>query len=255
MTDRRKEIQEALLSANVGCLLLFALVFGLPLIGVGGLFAMKGLNSMREQARLNEVAVAVPGTIISSAVRGTMTGSSARGEKTSYWPEMEFSYEYAGETRTSKRVWPVTESGRESKALRVVERYSTGMEVSALVDPADPSMAFLERRWSQAPYLSILIGCLPTAFVTGLGVLLAGWKRPSEALIITLLVGTVVIGIVLMTGSHYLRVMPATERVWWMWLVLVLSVPLAGSPLAVMPKVRSLHRCYRQGQGQVFGTE
>ncbi len=52
--DRKREIQESLLSANAGCLLMFVLVVGLPLVGIGGFFVYLGLSTMRDQARLNQ---------------------------------------------------------------------------------------------------------------------------------------------------------------------------------------------------------
>jgi hypothetical protein len=249
LSDRRKEIQEALLSANIGCLLLCLLAVGVPLTGLGGFFVVRGFSAVQDQARLNELAIEVPATIISSAVQETSSGNEPSGRKQSYWPEVEFSYEYGGETRTSKKVWPVAESGREAEVREVVDRYPPAAKVTAFVDPDDPSTAFLERRWGQLAYVSILIGCLPLAFVVGLGVLLTGWRRPSLAVKVALLAGIVIIAVVMLAAEHYLRVMPEHEKARWVWFVCMGAGLMALAPLAAVAKARSLHRLYRQAQG------
>ncbi len=96
------------------------------------------------------------------------------------------------------------------------------------------------------PYVSVCIGCLPAVFITALGILIAGWKRPGIALLSGLAVGAVVIYLLVLTGEHYLRHTPASERVWWMWAVLAGSCALAFGPLAAMIKARQLSRLYRE---------
>ncbi len=245
-TDRGQKIQEALLSANAGCLLMFVLVFGVPIAGLGGFFVYMGQSTMYDQARLNDFAISVPATIISSDVRRstTKTGPGTGTTTTSYWANIEFIYEYEGKTRTSDKVWPVGESGSEAAMRAVVDRYPQDAQVSAFVDPDDPAMAFLEKRWSPMPYVSVTIGCLGALFVTAVGVLVAGWRRPGLAMLGALVVGTVVIFLTGIASEHYLRHVPPSERVWWLWLVLAASAALALGPLAVVIKARQLNRIY-----------
>ncbi len=247
--DRWQKIQEALLSANVGCLLMFVLVFGVPIAGLGGFFVYMGRSTMYRQARLNDFAISVPATIVSSDVRRstTKTGPGPDTTTTSYWADIEFTYEYESKTRTSDTVWPVGEGGRAAAMRAVVERYPQGAQVSAFVDLDNPAMAFLEKRWSLMPYVSVTIGCLPALFVTALGVLVAGWRRPGIAMLCALVVGIVVILLVGIASEHYLRHVPPSERVWWMWLVFAVSAALALGPLAAVTKARQLNRLYREG--------
>jgi hypothetical protein len=245
-TDRWQKIQESLLSANAGCLLMFVLAFGAPFVGLGGFFVYMGRSTMRDQVRLNEVAIIVPATILSSDVRrsNTKTGPGTGDTATSYWADIEFTYDYDGETRTSDKVWPVAEDGSAMAMRAVVERYPQGSQVSVFVDPDDPAVAFLEKRWSPMPYISVNIGCLPVVFVTALGVLLAGWRRPGIAMLSALVVGTLAIFLTGMTSEQYLRHVPPSERVWWMWLVFAGSGILAIGPLAAVIKARHLNQLY-----------
>lgn len=246
--DRKQIIQEALLSANAGCLLKFVLLFGLPIGGIGGFFVYLGLSKIHDQARLNDVAISVPATIVSSEVRRstTKTGPEVGSTSTSYWADIKFTYEYDGKEQNSNRVWPVGEGGSAANIRAIVERYPPDAQVMAFVDSEDPGMAFLEKRWSQMPYVSVSIGCLPAVFVAALGILVAGWKRPGIAMLSGLGVGVVVIFLSVLTGDHYLRNVPASERVWWMWLVLAGSCALALGPLVAVIKARQLNRLYRE---------
>ena len=62
----------------------------------------------------------------------------------------------------------------------------------------------------------------------------------------TLVVGTAAIFLMVMASEHYLRHVPASEHVWWMWLVLAGSGALALGPPAVVIKARQLNRLYLQ---------
>jgi hypothetical protein len=245
-TDRNKRIKESLLTSNVGCLLAFVLVFGVPIAGLGGFFVCMGQSTMYSQARLNNMAISVPATIVSSDVRRltTKTGPESGSTTTSYWADIEFNYKYQDKTQTSDRVWPIGEGGREAVMREVVERYPQGAQVSAFVDPDDPAIAFLEKRWSPMPYVSVAIGSLPAVFVIALGVWLVGWRRPGIALLSALVVGTVAILLMGMAGTHYMLSVPPGERVWWMWLLFASSAALAFGPLVMVFKARQLNRMY-----------
>jgi len=245
------------LNANVGCLLIFVLLVGAPIVGLGGFFVHMGRSTMREQARLNEKAVSVKAVVLLSEVRQTTTriGTDTGDTATSYWPEVEFSYEYGGTLRTSNKIWPVGEGGSEADAKVSLSSYPVGAEVSAFVDPDDPETAFLEKRWSQAPYLSVIIGVFPIGFVAGLGILLAGWKRPHLALLVSALTVSLVLGVTGLAGEHYLRFMPEDERPWWTSLAFGLSLPIALIPLAAFLKAKQLHRLHLEALRQASQTD
>jgi len=112
---------------------------------------VRGFSAVHDQARLNELANEVPATIISSAVQETPSRSESSGGKRSYWPEVEFSYEYGGETRTSKQVWPVAESGPEAEEARRMWLVFVGAGLMALAPlAAVPKARSLHRLYRQA---------------------------------------------------------------------------------------------------------
>jgi multisubunit Na+/H+ antiporter MnhB subunit len=225
---------------------MFVLVFGVPFAGLGGFFVYMGMSTMHEQVQLHDVAITVPATILSSDVRRstTKTEPGTGSTTSSYLADIEFIYEYEGKTRTSDKVWPVEESGSAAAMRAVVERYPEGSQVSVFVDPDDPAVAFLEKRWSQMPYVAVTIGCLPVVFMTALGVLVVGWRRPGIAMLSAMVVGTLAIFLTGMASEHYLRHMPPSERAWWMWLVFGGCGALALGPLAVVIKARQLNHLY-----------
>jgi hypothetical protein len=242
-----------LLEANVGCLVIFILLVGLPFVALGGFFIYIGYDEMREQARLNDNTVEVQAKILSSGVRRstTRTGPGTGSTTSDYWPDIKFSYDYGGESRTSTKVWAVGVGGSEAEARAVQQRYPQDAAVSAFVDPENPETAFLERRWSHEPYLSVVMGVFPLAFVTGLGILLAGWKRPQLASAIAALVGSLILVCVFQAGGHYLRLMPEPDRHWGMMLVFGLCLPMAMIPFAALWKARQLHRLYKEGMKEL----
>lgn len=241
VTDRKQAVRDSLLIANAGCMLAFVLLAGLPFAVIGGFFVCWGLSTMRDQARLHEMAITVPATIVSSEVRQSTTDSLSK----LVWADIEFKYVFDGKKRTSNRVWPVEESGSDVEMRAIVDHYSPGTQVTAFVDLADPDRAFLEKRWSQVPYVAVNIGCLPFVFVTALGILSAGWKRPGIALLSGLGVGSVAILLLALTGGHYLQHVPPSEYRWWTWLVLVGSGSMTLGLSAAVIKARQLNRLYR----------
>jgi hypothetical protein len=248
--DRKKQVQQSLLEANVGCLLMFVLGCGLPFVAIGLFFVYQGLISLHEQVWLNTNVDSVPATVISSEVRTTTTktGTGTGSTTTSYWANVEFTYEYEGQTRKSDRVWPVGEGGRETAMRSVVERYPPDTQVTAFVDRENPDAAFLEKRWSSMPYAFVGAGCLPAVFVAALSIVLAGWKRPDIATLCGLSIGLLVILGMLLAGEHYLRHVPASEQRWWAWLVLAATGAVALGILAAIGKARHLGQQYREAK-------
>lgn len=245
------------MEANVGCLLILIGFMGLPFVGLGGFFIYIGHKEMREQARLNDNAVEVPAQILSSTIRRTTTrtGPGTGGSTSDYWPDIQFAYEYVGESRTSTKVWAVGEGGREAEAMAVQRRYPEGAEVTAFVAPDDPDMAFLEKRWSAEPYMSVIIGVFPVAFVTGLGILLTGWTRPLFALVIATLMASVTLLLTGVAAQHYLHAVPEDGRHWATVVAFAAALPVALIPLAAIPKVRQLHRLYVEAQSEMTSVQ
>jgi hypothetical protein len=238
--ERQNTIKESLLSTNAGCLLILVLLLGLPFTLAGGLFVYLGFRSMSDQATLHEMATSVQAIIVSSEVQASVTDGMS-----SYWADIKFTYEYDGKVRNSDRVWPIEEGASEAEIRALVDRFPPGADVIAFVDPSDPDNAFLEKRWSQMPFISVSIGCVPAVFVAGLGILVSGWKRPRIALLCGLAVASVVIFVLMLTGEHYLRHVPENNRSGWTWLILVGSGVLALGQLAALIKARQLNRQYR----------
>jgi hypothetical protein len=246
--DRAPTIQESLRNANASCLLVLVLLCGFPFVGIGGFFVYLGLSKMHDQARLHDAAIEVPATIVSSEVRRstTRTGPESGSTMTSFWADIRFTFDYDGKTWSSDQVWPVGEANSEANVRSVVERYPQGASVVAFVNPKDPSVAFLEKRWSQMPYVSVCIGCLPILFLTTLAILLAGWKRPIVATVCALSLGTLVIIVLVFAGEHYSRQVPAIKQVLWIWLLLVGTGTLEIGMLVSLAKARQLNRLYRK---------
>jgi len=247
-TERREEIRQSLHSANVGCLALFLGVFGLPLAALGVLFIVLGFRSMHDQARLNTTAVSVPATILSS--EATRSTSGRHGQQSAIFPEISFAYEVedpqGGGTRrfVSKKVWAVGESVSGPEAQSIVGRHPVGTQVTALVDPDDPTVAFLERRWAQGAYLSVAVGLLPGAFVGALGVMLIGWRWFGRTVLVAGIVSCALAIVGALTAHHYYTVLPPDERVGWVGGVLIGATVLCLGPLAMLIKARWLSRLY-----------
>ena len=246
---RRKEIAESLREANVGCLLMFIAAIGSPLVAVGGVFVGLGIHGALEQARLITTATPIPATILSSDTRSSTT-SAGSGRSISHFARIEFEYEHGGVARTSERIWPVGEGGSAAAMRAVAARFPPGSEVTAFVDPADPEVAFLEKRWSRGVYASVFMGLAPLSFVATLGVVLAGWRRPGVALVFAIAIGLVIAGIGGASAAHYLREPPASARASWLWLVFAGGALMAAAPLLGTLKARQLHRIYAsEGSG------
>lgn len=253
---RKKQVHQSLLEANVGCLLMFVLGCGLPFITVGLFFVYLGLTSMYEQVRLNTDVDSVPATVISSQIRTetTKTGPGTGNTTTSYWAEVEFAYEYQGKTRTSDRVWAVSEGGPETMVRSVVARYPPGTQVAAFVNPENPDMAYLEKRWSSMPYVSLCAGCLPVVFIAAVSIVLVGWKRPRHAMQCGLSIASLVILGVLLAAEHYLRNVPANEQRWWAWVALVMTGAAAIALFAAIGKARHLGQQYQEAMKNTLPT-
>ena len=137
-SKREQDLKESLRDANAGCLVAIWLVSAGPFLLMGTIFTILGLLEMQEQARLNVESVEIRAEIVASDI--------AFGSRQSCWPKIKFRYEHDGHEYTSDRVWPIHETGKEEQIRELVQRHSTGKQVTAFMDPGDPSVAILEKR-------------------------------------------------------------------------------------------------------------
>jgi len=246
-SKRTAEIQEALLHMNMGCAALFLAVIGLPFILLGGFFVFQGAKGALNQVRLLERAVEVPAVIHSSRVVrpvGVRSGTSG------YFAEIEYTYTYQERDRRSTRIWIVGERGMLPTMEALVDRFPADQPTTAWVDPDDPDVAFLDRRLSKGVYVSMCIGSLPFTFLTTLGLLVLGWRRPVFATMGGVGVSLGVVVFLVLIWVHFLQVFSAEMRPLWLQMILGASLILALSPLISLFKVRQLHRLYLDAQGK-----
>lgn len=125
------------------------------------------------------------------AVEATVTAASVdrledrRG--VDYEPDIEYTYQYQGETYTSEQVFPSTgvrTYSDRSKAQSIVDAYNTGTTVRAYVTPSAPGDGFLIKERTPWPRRAVSIGSflLVIAVWAGLGARNPGQQelRPSD---------------------------------------------------------------------------
>jgi len=144
------------------------LLLAIGLLGFGGYDYVQ-----QSQAVTN--AVTVQATITDASV-DRMEG----GQGIDYEPEIQYTYQYQGETYTSDQVFPSTgirTYSDRSMAESVVEAYEPGTTTRAYVSPAAPSDAFLIRERTPWPLRAIAVG----GFLFLVGVLAGlGAKNPGK---------------------------------------------------------------------------
>jgi hypothetical protein len=144
------------------------LVLAVALIGAGG-------YSYIQQGQAVGDAVTVQATVDSAQVERIET---RRG--VDYEPEIEYTYEYRGETYTSEEVFPgptIRTYSDRSNAQSVVRSYEPGTTVRAYVRPSDPSNAFLIRERTPWPARALAVGGVLLGLVVLAGL---GEKRPGR---------------------------------------------------------------------------
>lgn len=119
----------------------------------GGLFAAVGLHALlygwwsRTQARRSEYWFPAEGRVLSSQVevRTDTSSDSPRTAIDTYWPSIEYEYEFQGETYRSDRIILVEVNYPRKKAEALVARNPVGARVQVYVDPSHPRRAVLEK--------------------------------------------------------------------------------------------------------------
>ena len=119
----------------------------------GALFAVAGLHAIlygwwsRTQARRSEYWFPAEGRVLSSQVE-VRTDTSSDPPRTAidtYWPSIEYEYEFRGGTYRSDRIILVEVNYPRKQADALVARNPVGARVQVYVDPSHPRRAVLEK--------------------------------------------------------------------------------------------------------------
>jgi len=146
----------------------YLLVLAVALAGFGG-------YSYVQQGQAVDDAVTVEATVDSAQVERIDSRRSI-----DYEPEIEYRYQYRGETYTSEQVFPgptVRTYSDRSKAQSIVRSYEPGTTVRAYVRPSAPADAFLIRERTPWPTRALVIGAVLLCIVVLAGL---GEKRPGR---------------------------------------------------------------------------
>ena len=146
----------------------YLLVLAVALVGAGG-------YGYVQQGQAVDDAVTVQATVDSARVERIDSRRSI-----DYEPEIEYTYEYQGETYTSEQVFPgptIRTYSDRSSAESVVRSYEPGTTVRAYVRPSAPSDAFLIRERTPWPTRAVAIGNVLLGIVVLAGL---GEKRPGR---------------------------------------------------------------------------
>ncbi|GAB3323184.1 DUF3592 domain-containing protein [Haloplanus salinarum] len=146
----------------------YLLVLAVALVGAGG-------YSYVQQGQAVDDAVTVQATVDSAQVERIDSRRSI-----DYEPEIEYTYEYQGETYTSEQVFPgptIRTYSDRSNAQSIVRSYEPGTTVRAYVRPSEPSNAFLIRERTPWPARAVAIGGVLLCIVVLAGL---GAKRPGR---------------------------------------------------------------------------
>lgn len=136
--------------------MLIFLVSGIGLTVKGGYDAYSALRSYFWES--------TEGRIVSS----TVTRLKHPREAASYYADIKYEYEVAGETFLGDRVfWGEYGTGSLDPMQEIVDRYPVGKKVTVYYDPANPKKAVLERGARLASFGLFFIGLLFS--VVGLG--------------------------------------------------------------------------------------
>ncbi|MDC0325780.1 DUF3592 domain-containing protein, partial [bacterium] len=141
LRSRRQEVQAMLKEIRPGCLLGIWLLLGLPFVALGVFFLYQGATEAVSQASFHSRAVETSALILSSDI---LRPVGAQTDSSSFFPKIEFAYQYQGADRRSDRVWIVSEAGAEKEILVLIGRFPEGARVTAFLDPQSPEMTVLE---------------------------------------------------------------------------------------------------------------
>ncbi|WP_135661883.1 DUF3592 domain-containing protein [Halorhabdus rudnickae] len=131
-------------------LILLAIALG------GGVAGYAGYDYIQQSNAVDD-AIAVETTVTDTEI------SKSAGQGISYRVSVRHTYQYRGAEYTSEQVFPGSISPMyfaRSDAERVIEPYEANETTTAYVDPSSPSVAFLERETTLAPFTFVGFGGL-----------------------------------------------------------------------------------------------
>ena len=137
---------------------------GILLLGIGGYVLYTQYTAIQG-------AVAVNATVKSATVEAE-TGAK-------FAPSVVYRYEYEGNTYQNDDLYPgiVNQETSGDRAFEISHEYHSGDNITAYVDPNDPSEAFLITKIASRMTLGFLGGGI---FVTGLAVLTLAWNSRRD---------------------------------------------------------------------------
>lgn len=183
-------------------LIVWILIFTVPAILGGTLVRVQ-----RERiASYRPVSATILGQEIEERTKRSFRDDRVRRVRT-YRPVVRYRYEVAGEDYTADEVYPITVGlggfGAKGVMQRIAEEFQRGEKVTAYVDPADPSRAFLLREASFLPYASLLgsVGVILASIGFAAHSIRRAKPKIKERVIIAILVFWIAFGV--LTGAHY----------------------------------------------------
>lgn len=145
-----------------GC---FVLIFGI----IGAALLIKHFRA-KKKAEESQKWSSAAGRITESYVRREDSTDSDGYPTTSYYPEVQFTYEFLGsEYAGNKIAFGGSMGGGQKKAQESLAQYPVGKDVIVYYDPNNPGDAVLERRVSGNVFLivgivflviSVCVGCV-----------------------------------------------------------------------------------------------
>ena len=128
--------------------LIGALVLGTVFFLVGSILAALAVNNYRD-GEATKSWTPTTARIISAEVQENIDtvreSNGGRRTRYTYTPIVRYEYDVEGRTYQGHRVKADNYSGSQTGAYNTVNRYPVGAEVTAYVDPANPSQAVLEQ--------------------------------------------------------------------------------------------------------------
>jgi hypothetical protein len=129
----------------------FALICGgffvLILLALGGGLIFYGLRS-RQKAESSQSWPGTAGQITRSEVKQSANTDDDGNTSYAYFPSVEYTYQVAGQTYTSKRLvfGALKGSGSSATVAKELEQYPIGGQVTVYYNPEKPGEAVLERK-------------------------------------------------------------------------------------------------------------
>jgi len=141
-------------------------VGGSLLLGIGGYV-------LYTQSAAMQGAVAVDATVETATLEGKAGSKFA--------PSVVYRYEYDGETYENDDLYPgvVTQETSGDRAFEISSKYGQDAEITAYVDPNDPSEAYLIEKLATRMIIGFLGGGV---FLVGLAAITATWNSRRDRL-------------------------------------------------------------------------